>query len=248
MSDTARPKSSGDKLSADEVNADLPIVLTGGETISGATTPAPVYIDSGDGELYLCDADDTDKLGFIGFVIDDSTDGNNATLQKDGIVSGFSGLTTGSKYYLSDTAGAISTTPGTNEVLVGIAVSATQLLIIQNGLRVASGAFTPPSGASDVTVTVGFRPRLIIIITKMSDGGNNSDVAAIGVYGDGHQHNLSSTGSFTWSDNNYIAENNGFSSTTSAMNVTNITETGFDVNSYNDQNIAGWSPRFFAIG
>lgn len=44
----------------------------------------------------------------------------------------FSGLTPNAKYYLSNTAGAISTTPGATSVLLGKALSATELLIIQN--------------------------------------------------------------------------------------------------------------------
>lgn len=47
-----------------------------------------------------------------------------------GIVSGFSGLTIGADYYLSDTAGEISTTPGSTSVLLGKAISADKLFII----------------------------------------------------------------------------------------------------------------------
>lgn len=53
-----------------------------------------------------------------------------AKLIYGGILPGFSGLTPGIEYYLSDTAGAISTTPGSTEVRVGKAVSPTELLII----------------------------------------------------------------------------------------------------------------------
>jgi hypothetical protein len=45
-----------------------------------------------------------------------------------GPVSGFTGLTAGSKYYVSNTAGAITTTPGTYSVFVGWALSTTILL------------------------------------------------------------------------------------------------------------------------
>ena len=48
------------------------------------------------------------------------------------ILPGFTGLTIGAKYYLSNTAGAISTTPGTTTVLLGKALSATELLIVQS--------------------------------------------------------------------------------------------------------------------
>lgn len=51
------------------------------------------------------------------------------TVQTDGVIGGFTGLTPGVVYYLQDTPGAIGTSPGTNSVKVGIAVSTTELLI-----------------------------------------------------------------------------------------------------------------------
>jgi len=128
MSNTARPKSAGDKLSAAEINADLPVVVTAGETINGATLPVAVYIKDADGEVYACDADDANALEFIGFAISNSTDGNPITVQTKGIVSGFSGLDAGKKYYVQDDK-TIGTSIGTYEILVGIAISTTQILI-----------------------------------------------------------------------------------------------------------------------
>lgn len=58
--------------------------------------------------------------------------GENATQREvefAGIVSGFTGLTIGSKYFISDTAGAIAVTSGTANIPVGIAISATEILI-----------------------------------------------------------------------------------------------------------------------
>lgn len=48
-----------------------------------------------------------------------------------GKIKGFSGLTPGANYYLSNTAGAISTTPGATSIKVGKALSATEIVIIQ---------------------------------------------------------------------------------------------------------------------
>lgn len=67
---------------------------------------------------------------FVGFANTTVTTGNPVDVQVTGVVSGLSGLTSGSLYYLSDTAGAISTVAGSNVKLVGIAVSTTDLLII----------------------------------------------------------------------------------------------------------------------
>ena len=66
---------------------------------------------------------------FIGFAISTTTAGQQVPYQQTGIMAGFSGLTPGLTYYLSNTTGAISTSPGTTSVRVGIAISATQLLI-----------------------------------------------------------------------------------------------------------------------
>lgn len=52
-----------------------------------------------------------------------------ADVKVGGILDGFSGLTPGSTYYLSDTEGVISATPGSNTVRVGYALTATKLRI-----------------------------------------------------------------------------------------------------------------------
>lgn len=49
-----------------------------------------------------------------------------------GVQGGFTGLTIGATYYVSNTIGTISTTPGATTVLVGKAISATEVLIVHN--------------------------------------------------------------------------------------------------------------------
>jgi len=56
----------------------------------------------------------------------------NIPLQYSGVIGGFTGLTIGAKYYVSNTLGLISTTPGAATLLVGKALSATELLILHN--------------------------------------------------------------------------------------------------------------------
>ena len=55
--------------------------------------------------------------------------GTTATIAVSGTVSGFTGLTAGSKYYLSNTAGAIGTTAGTFSAPVGWALSTTTFFL-----------------------------------------------------------------------------------------------------------------------
>jgi hypothetical protein len=66
-----------------------------------------------------------------GFVISAVTSGQNATVYFDGTITGLSGLTPGAIYYLSTTAGGITTTIPTTATYiaqsVGKALSATEL-------------------------------------------------------------------------------------------------------------------------
>lgn len=68
---------------------------------------------------------------FVGFAKEAGVSGNTGRVQTAGSVEGFSSLLTGVEYFLSDTAGAISTTAGTNRMSVGVAVSATGLFVFQ---------------------------------------------------------------------------------------------------------------------
>jgi hypothetical protein len=139
MSDTARAKSAGDRLTALEINQDLPIQITAGETIDASSNPIAVYIKDADGKVYKTNAAHSDERihSFIGFAMTSGDDNDDITLQKDGVVNGFTGLTAGAEYYLSDTAGEISDTGGTNTRVIGFAVDANRLLLRENtGARI----------------------------------------------------------------------------------------------------------------
>lgn len=152
------------------------ITKTAGATINGATTPVPVYQNDSDNEFYACDANDTGAMKFLGFAVSSGTDGNDIEVQFNGVVSGFTGLSEGEKYYVQDAVGTIGTSPGTYEVLVGVAISETELLI-QKGRRYASGRFTQADAGADettteTTLTIGFRPSHIKVTAFMVDGGD----------------------------------------------------------------------------
>lgn len=68
-------------------------------------------------------------IDFIGFADSTVTIGATVTVSLVGIVTGLSGLTSGKKYYLSDTPGAISASQGTYAKVIGTALSSTTLLI-----------------------------------------------------------------------------------------------------------------------
>ena len=183
MSDTQRPKTAGDKMSADEVNKDLPILLNAGETINGATLPVAVYVHT-DGELYACDGNDTAKLNFIGFAVSNSTDGNPIQLQKDGLVSGFSGLTIGSKYYVQDDKTIGTTLSTTMRILVGRAISETELFIEKAELYtsfLATRAMNVASGSVNYAHGLGVIPKRVKI-TAMGGAEYHEMAHSIGIY------------------------------------------------------------------
>ena len=144
----------------DNLNFDYPA----GENIDGTTTPVAVYVSDGTGgrtagRVYKSDADDStnEAREFVGFVKDNVTTGNNVNVKR-GVVSGFSSLTVGSFYWVTNTAGAFSATAGTAEIPVGKAISATQIDTMQR-----------PPGMMYISSTTG--------ITKPAKGGNTTTTA-----------------------------------------------------------------------
>ena len=171
------------------------ISYNAGETIAGATLPVPVYQDTSDGEWYACDANVSTKLNFRGYAITDGTDGNPINIQIGGIVSGFSGLAKG-KYYVSDTAGTIQTTPGTFEVLAGLAISATEILIIRDetcafidsNVTRTDTQTASAAKSGTFTITTPRRARLIKFTVSVFDnlqtGANSTRVRTYNCYMD----------------------------------------------------------------
>lgn len=84
-----------------------------------------VYWDSANSRYDRAIADGTDKQKMVGFA-----DVTNSLVEAFGRSSLFSGLTAGSKYYLSgSTAGAITTTAPSEKVAVGLAKSASVMFV-----------------------------------------------------------------------------------------------------------------------
>jgi hypothetical protein len=69
---------------------------------------------------------------FVGFTQATINSGASGPVTINGVVSGLSGLQARGRYYLSDTAGVISTAPGTVTRKIGIALSPTTLLLTNN--------------------------------------------------------------------------------------------------------------------
>lgn len=105
--------------------------IVSGQTSGEALTVNDiVYFKEADAKWYKVDADLTTTFDQLQMGVAQSTVNSNTTVTIgiSGPMSGFTGLTAGSKYYASNTAGAITTTAGTYSVFVGWALSATVLL------------------------------------------------------------------------------------------------------------------------
>lgn len=87
------------------------------------------WVDSG--KVYLTSATSNNVFAnnFIGFVIGTVNAGDTCLVKVSGVSDVHSGLIAGSTYFLSNTYGAISTSAGSQSRKIGIALSATELLI-----------------------------------------------------------------------------------------------------------------------
>ncbi len=111
--------------------------LTYGETLAVNNA---VYLKATDGKVYKTDADYSDERtqNFVGFAKEAGDAEDVKKVQTGGKVEEFSGLTAGSYYYVSATAGEITLSKPTAPAIVGLALSATELLIIRKWQSEAS--------------------------------------------------------------------------------------------------------------
>jgi hypothetical protein len=100
--------------------------MTAGEDITAGEC---LCVKTADGKAYLADANDTTLLNFIGFAQNSVSAASAVTISTAGVNDQVSGLTKGEVYFMSDTPGAISATPGTYTIEVGRALSADEILI-----------------------------------------------------------------------------------------------------------------------
>ena len=108
--------SDGGSTWTSDSNKDFKFVVTG-ETEEGYIYKSNSTIDN-----FLSN-------NFIGFAYENITSTNSGLVTLSGLSNNHTGLTTGTTYYLSNTAGAISTSPGSVSRKVGLSISATEILI-----------------------------------------------------------------------------------------------------------------------
>lgn len=133
-------------------------------TITGAGTPQPVYATT-TGALILSDANVNYDSQFLGFAVSSALNGGSTTVQVEGVVPGFTGLTKGSRYYVQDAVGTIGTTIGTNEIIVGTAVSSTEIYLEKN----PNGVWQYLGSTSGVAATVPSIARFFVVDAVLTD-------------------------------------------------------------------------------
>lgn len=143
---TLAPKSSSDAVSADELVrlSQLQAAVLGALLTSPVVIPAQagetvtedmlVYLNSADGEWYKCDADTaaTVENVILGLTRGAGTDGNSIS---NGVTilgehEFAATLTANVPYYASNTAGGVSTSAGTKEVLLGFSKTTSKLMFV----------------------------------------------------------------------------------------------------------------------
>jgi len=129
------------------------------------------------GKAYVIDdlSDPTQRLGYMGVVVNTVTSGNTAYIMRSGKVVGLSGLTAGQRYF-STAAGALSTTE--SSLPVGFAFSATELWVIPpKMLPIATinlGATGATSRTSNVQMPMIPGCDWVFIQNNMEFDGNES--------------------------------------------------------------------------
>ena len=204
------------------------VTLTAGETLNGATTPVPVYQNKTDNEFYACDANDSARYKFIGFATSTAINGDPINVQFSGVVGGFTGLLEGEKYYVQDTVGTIGTTPGTQSILVGVAISQTQL-VVQKGTHRASGTGAVTDSSGSEVVACGFRPSKINLFASSSSSSYISTMSASWsnnvIRGIGCLYNEGSGSDIQEQPRLYSGSNSDYQT----FAITSVTDTGFTI-------------------
>lgn len=110
-------------------NIDNDVTGTAGEAL---TATQVAYLSASTWLKADADATASSTEPPIGFVVADVENGADGTFRLSGRMEGFSGLTPGADYYVSATAGAITSTAPSNARYVGRADSISSLIITPN--------------------------------------------------------------------------------------------------------------------
>lgn len=167
---------------------------TAGETIAVGNA---LYLKASDGKLWkTAGTADESTFSFVGIAV--SAGNANATIYyaKPGdIATGMSGLTAGTPYFITDTAGLVGTAPGSRYAKIGQALSATTMLVKEPKFR-ASGSQVFSSTTTAVQ-TCGFYPARIMVYALQGVSCSHTDNAENNVCMK-HRFETGTTSYFTW--------------------------------------------------
>jgi hypothetical protein len=136
-----------------------------GESISSGDA---VSLNYSDYKVYKASASAFDhRLNFVGFAMAAATLNNPVQVNVLTVVNEKTGLTANTTYYLSNTQGAIGTSAGTYERIIGRSVSTTKL-IRKRGIVTA----TPITLAAETTHTI---PTNVQVLMDGSNGGTSDN-------------------------------------------------------------------------
>ncbi len=114
---------------------------TAGETLAAGNV---VYLKVADSRWWKADADDSTTYDGVklGIALGAGTAGNTISggVQVSGVCDSFTGLTANTQYYLSSTAGGVSTSAGTPKISIGLATSTTSITLDFKGYAIPTGA------------------------------------------------------------------------------------------------------------
>ena len=193
-------------------------------TISGASSPVAVFIATSTNAVWATNANNATTSDFLGFVRQNVTNGATTSVQIDGVVGGFTGLTAGKEYYAS-TTGVLSTVynQGTAEIYVGRAVSSTQLLLDRKGdswqyLGSASCSVSAAASSLQCDTTSSLFARFANVTITVGDGRTSVHTYIVSKNG----ANSMSMSTFTGSgaSNNGMANSNAVFTATSSIRAT----------------------------
>ena len=161
-----------------------------------------VYVSAGadqsaPGRAFLGDASSVSKstqAAIVGLATESISAGANVTTRDRGIFSGLTGLQAGKVYYLATTPGALTFTAPANAVLIGLATSTTDLLLLlRNPTTIsqqavltwdgtttgtqdmASGGILPFTTVGTYTITVATTMTVLVKASAGGGGGGSSD-------------------------------------------------------------------------
>lgn len=133
-----------------------------------------VYLKESDQRWWKADADDAATVNGVRLGVNLATaasGGAACTVQLSGPIASFSGLTPGSKYYVSNTAGGVSSSAGTASMFVGTAISATTILWLPNftnqptanekAAMAGGGGLGTPSGSNKYQTETGVAAAIL---------------------------------------------------------------------------------------